>query len=164
MSSLYPYQITEILPMRSLPLFPLPAQLLLRIVLGLAAVDSAVVGLWALLRPEDVFRWVQLPEVSGGVPGDRLSLWSLLGVIALVYSLFLGILIWQPARTGPLALAPLLGRLIGCGFWLFVLGSDRVELADGPCLLLAAHDAFWALMMAGFLMVWWRAWRARHMP
>jgi hypothetical protein len=125
-------------------------------VLGLAALDSVVVGLWAWLRPGDVFGWLRLPEAAWDHPRDRLLLWAVQGPIALVYALFLVILIWRPDRHGSLALAPLLGRLLGCGVWLFVSVSPRAALPEGPGLLLAAHDGFWSLVLAAFLVVWWR--------
>jgi hypothetical protein len=132
--------------------------------LGLAALDSIVVGAWAISRPSDVFLWLQLPELPPGTPKDRLLLWSILGAISLVYALFLVILICWPDRLGPLALPALVGRLIGCGVWLFAMGTDRVDLPKRPCLILAGHDLFWVLVLAAFLIIWWRAWRGAGSP
>lgn len=136
--------------------FPPIFRLVVRIMLSLAALDSVAIGLWAFLRPGDVFSWLRLPVVSWERPQDRLQLGAGLGLLGLAYALYLVILIWRPDRHGPLAIVPFFGRLIGVGMWLFVLASDRVEIASGPALLLAAHDGFWALVLAGFLTWWWR--------
>jgi hypothetical protein len=138
----------------------LPGRWVYRLLLLLAGLDRLGWGLWALLRtraPFDVLH-VPLPE---GPPHDQLLLWRLLGVLALAHAAFLVILVWQPEACGPAALVPLLGFALGAGLWLWVAGTDRLQLPSRlPPLLLAGHEAVWLLVCAGFLIAWQR-WRRR---
>ncbi len=140
--------------------FSVPAPRLFSVLLALAALDSFAGGVWALARPGDLFEFLQVPAPAD----DARLLWSVLGAVGLVYGLFLVILITRPGRLGMLALAPLLGRLIGVGLWLFVLGSGRGPVpvegtAVSAYLLLAARDGAVAIILAAFLVLWWRAMR-----
>jgi hypothetical protein len=45
------------------------------------------------------------------------------------------------------------GRALGCGTWLWLLGTDRVQAAPGPLCLLLAHDAAWLALLLAFLLV-----------
>jgi hypothetical protein len=133
----------------------LPGRSLYRLLLLLAAVDRLGWGLWALLRPEDLFRLLQVP-LPEGPPDDQLLLWKLLSVLALAHAAFLVMLVWQPEAWGPAALVPLLGFALGTGLWLWVAGTDRLQLPSRlPPLLLAAHDAVGLPVCAGFLVAWY---------
>ena len=112
----------------------------------LAALDSAVVGGWALARPADLFTLFQQPP-----NGDGLLLCRLLGVLYLFHALFLVLAARRPATLGGLVLVPLLGRLGLCGVWLWLLASGRMPAASNALLVLAAHDAVWLPVFAGFL-------------
>jgi hypothetical protein len=62
---------------------------------------------------------------------------------------------WRPAEWGALALAPLSGRLLGGGVWLFLLGTDRIDVPDGPLVILIVHDAVAAAILAASLIHFW---------
>src|SRR5262249_54339136 len=107
--------VAETREMGPVPRFAPPVLAIVRAVLTVAALDGVVVGLWACLRPGDLFAWLQMPELPPEGPRDRLLLWAALGGINLVQAGFLAILVWRPGELGPLALAPLMGRLFGVG-------------------------------------------------
>jgi hypothetical protein len=135
-----------------------------------AALDSLLFGLWAVLRPADLFRLldVRLPDdafylwqvhvgvlsrKAMGAPrvSDAFLLWQLLGLLLLVHFVFLLLAALRPASRGGLALAPLLGRALQAGLWLWLLGTDRISLPVTPLAALLAHDALVAAALAGAL-------------
>ena len=83
----------------------------------LAALDSAVVGGWAAVRPADLFTLFQQPPND-----DGLLLCRLLGVLYLFHALFLILAAYRSATFGGLVLVPSLGRLGLCGVWLWLAG------------------------------------------
>ncbi len=119
----------------------------------LAALDSAVVGVWAVARPADLFTLFQQPPND-----DCLLLGHLLGVLYVCHALFLVLAAWRPAAFGSLVLVPLLGRLGLFGVWLWLLASGRMPTASNALLALLAHDAVWLPVFAGFL------WSCRSAP
>jgi hypothetical protein len=143
-----------------------PAPRLARPLLVAAAADSLLFGLWAVLRPADLFRLLDVPlpadayylwQVHLGVlsrqamssprVSDAFLLWQLLGVLLLVPFLFLLL----AALRGGLVLAPLLGRALLAGLWLWLLATDRVSLPRPPLAGLLAHDVLTLAALAGFL-------------
>jgi hypothetical protein len=133
----------------------LPAVTVFRVLLGLVALDGIAFGLWALLRPGDLFQWFQLPDLPADGPRDRLLLWTLLGGLNVTQAALTALAAWRPVEWGSLALAPLIGRLLGCGVWLFLLGTDRIDVPDGPLVILTLHDAVGAAILAAFLIHFW---------
>jgi hypothetical protein len=128
-----------------------------RLLLLLAALDSLALGLWAVLRPQDLFALLLMPLSDAA--HDRLLLWRALGLLALAHAGLLAILVWRPEMDGPLVLVPLIGRALGAGLWLWVARAERLDLPSlTRPLLLAAHDAVWLPVFAGFLLIWCR-WR-----
>ncbi len=119
----------------------------------LAALDSAVVGGWAAVRPTDLFTLFQQPPND-----DGLLLCRLLGVLYLCHALFLILAARRPAAFANLVLVPLLGRLVLCGVWLWLLASGRMPAASNALLALLTHDAVWLPVFAGFL------WSVRRAP
>jgi hypothetical protein len=119
---------------------------LARALLLLAALDSLAAGAWAAARPAGLFDWL------GAAPSpDALGLWRVLGVLLLGQALCLAAAAWRPADCGGLVLVPLAGRLLLCGAWLVLLGTDRVSLPPLPLRWLALHDALWVPVFLGFL-------------
>jgi hypothetical protein len=110
--------------------------------LTLAAVDAAVAGAWAVCRPTDLFALLQQAPSD-----DGLLLCRLLGLLYLTQAAFLLLAAFLPGRAG-LAWAPLLGRLLSCGLWLWLLGSARFGTTVG---VLLAHDAVWPPLLTAFL-------------
>jgi hypothetical protein len=132
---------------------PRPGRLwIARATLGLAALDSAASGTWALVRPAEVFALLHLDP-----PGDAFLL-SALGVLLLAHAVCLLAAAARPSEWGGIVWVPLLGRLLDMGVCGWLLGSDRVAVAVQPALLLLAHEALWIPGFAVFL-----AWR-RHIP
>jgi hypothetical protein len=115
-----------------------------RATLGLAALDSAASGGWALLWPDQVFQFLNLRP-----PGDAFLL-SGLGALLVLHAVCLLAAAFRPAEWGGLVWVPLLGRLLNMGVWLWLLGSERVAVAVQPALLLLAHEALW---LPGFVVV-----------
>jgi hypothetical protein len=136
----------------------LPSRLVWRLALLAAALDLLTLGLWAVTSPWSLFDFLHM-HLSTNIPPDRLQLWWALGFVALAHAGVLAMLAWRPEAYGPLALVPLIGRAIQVGLWFWVWGTVRLRwpLLDSP-LQLAAHDAVWLPVLAGFLLVWWR-WR-----
>jgi hypothetical protein len=66
------------------------------------------------------------------------------------------LVVW-PEAFGPLVLVPLFGRALSLGAWLFFLGTDRVRLAPTPLAVLAVNDALGLIVLAVFLVAWYRA-------
>jgi hypothetical protein len=135
-----------------------------------AALDSLLFGLWAVLRPADLFRLLGVPlpddayhlwQAHVGVlsreamrsprVSDAFLLWQLLGLLVLVHFIFLLLAALHPGLRGGLALAPLLGRALQAGLWLWLLGTDRVSLPVTPLAALLAHDGIVTAALAGFL-------------
>ena len=115
-------------------------------VLILGALDSAAMGLVALLYPSMLFRFLQIPSNS-----DALFLCRLLGVLFIGHAPFLILAARQPGVYGGLTLAPLIGRVLSCGVWLWLLGSTRTTADHAALLVLLAHDAVWLPIFAGCL-------------
>ena len=147
-----------------------------RPLLGAAALDSLLFGLWAALRPADLFRLLGVPlpddayalwQVHVGVLSreamssprvhDAFLLWQLLGLLTLVHCVLLLAAALRPAALGGLALAPLLGRALQAGLWLWLLGTDRVRLPVAPLAVLLAHD----VLVVAALVVFTRRTEAR---
>jgi hypothetical protein len=143
---------------------------LCRPLLWAAALDSLLFGLWAVLRPADLFGLlgVRLPDdplslwqvhvgalsrqaMSSPRVSDAYLLWQLLGLLLLLHFVFLLLAALRPAARGGLALAPLLGRALLAGLWLWLLGTDRVSLPRAPLVVLLAHDAFVTAVLTGAL-------------
>ncbi len=121
-------------------------QALSKILLLFAALDSAAMGALALIYPSILFHFLQ---IAGNA--DALLLCRLLGVLFLAHAAILILAVRQPRVYGGLTLAPLLGRMLSCGVWLWLLGSTRATADHGALLILLAHDAVWLPIFAGFL-------------
>jgi hypothetical protein len=132
---------------------------LFRLLFLLLALDSLLAALAVLFRAEVLLSWLGLPETAKAAPHDRELLLRLLGVLALVHGVVSVILLTWPEELGPLALVPLLGRLIGTALWLWVWATPRLHLPPGPPLLLALHDVVWVPGLVWFLFAW-RRWRS----
>jgi len=116
-----------------------------KILLFVAALDAAVCGAWAVLRPGDLFALLRLP------PGDDgLLLWRLVGVLYLMHAVILPAAAFAPGWGG-LALAPLLGRFLLSGLWLWLLGRPDRAPDVGALVVLLAHDAVWLPCLGAFL-------------
>jgi hypothetical protein len=124
--------------------------------LFLAALDAAVSGAWAAVRPADLF--VLLRQAPSD---DGLLLCRLLGFVYLTQAIFLLLAPFQRGGGG-LMLAPLLGRSISSGVWLWLLGSGRYAAAGGALAALLAHDAIWPPLLAAIL--WTRRTKRRITP
>jgi hypothetical protein len=121
-------------------------QALSKVLLLLAALDSAVMGALALIVPSLLFHFLQIPNNN-----DGLLLCRLLGVLFLAHCPFLFLAARQPRVSGGLTLAPLFGRMLSCGVWLWLLNSDRTPADHATPLVLLIHDAVWLPIFAGFL-------------
>lgn len=129
----------------------LPARPLFLFLLLLTALDSAALGLWAVVRPDDLFAWLEL------TPPRDVVLWRALGTLAVAHALILCMLVVWPEGFGPLVLVPLIGRALSLGGWLFLLGTDRVRPATTPLGVLAVNDAVALAVLVAFLVAWYRA-------
>jgi hypothetical protein len=113
--------------------------------LVVCALDTAVTGVWAVLRPGDLFALLQQPPDD-----DGFLLCRALGLLYVTQALFVILAAFRPRCAG-LALAPLLGRLLACGVWLWLMGSGRMPSAVAALLALLANDALWPPLLAAFL-------------
>ena len=121
-------------------------QALSKILLLAAALDSAVMGALALIYPSILFHFLLIPANN-----DGLLLCRLLGVLFLAHGPFLFLAARQPRVYGGLTLAPLFGRMLSCGVWLWLLGSGRTPADHAALLVLLAHDAVWLPIFVDFL-------------
>src|SRR5262249_5689498 len=108
-----------------------------------------------IYRPDRLFRFLTAAHEPPGA--DVLTMWQLLGALAVVQAGFALLLVVHPDRAGGLAAARLLGRLLGAGVWLGAWGGDRLALPARPVLLLAAHEAVWVPGLVWFLLARRRA-------
>jgi hypothetical protein len=125
--------------------------LLLRIavlLLGLAAIDTLMMGACAAGWPAALFTFLEVP----GSPDGLWLCWAL-GCLLLTQAAALLVAALWPARQGALVLFPLSGRALLCGIWLWLLGVDRITLPAGRLRLLLVHDAIWLLVFILFLLV-----------
>jgi len=122
-------------------------QALSKALLLLAALDSAATGALALIYPSILFRFLQIPPSA-----DGLLLCRLLGLLFLAHAPFLLLAAHRPHIYGGLTLAPLFGRMLSCGVWLWLLGSGRTPADHAALLVLLVHDAVWLPVFAGFLL------------
>jgi hypothetical protein len=120
-----------------------------RTFLYFAAVDAVAAGGWLAARPGDLLALLHLAPHS-----DALLLGHVLGVLWLGHALALIRAAARPADHGGLVLLPLLGRLLALGLWLWLLGTERVQVPRLPLFALIAHDAVW---LPGFVAVLRRA-------
>jgi hypothetical protein len=118
------------------------------VLLILAALDSLATGAWAALRPGDLFEFLQ----TTGSP-DALLLCRALGALAGFQGVCLLFAAFRPAANRFLVLLPFSGRVLFCGVWLWLLGSDRVRLPTDRLELLLLHDAVWLPIFCGFLLM-----------
>lgn len=128
-----------------------PAQRGMRIwqgLLALAAMDGAVQGDWALLRPADLFTLLRYPAND-----DGLLLCRALGLLLLANAVFLAAAAFRPAAYGGLTIAALSGRALLAGVWLWLLGSGRMPASGALLWRLFAHDAIWGALLTAFLVV-----------
>ena len=145
---------------------------LVRVLLLLAALDALAGGLWALLRPRDLFAFLGMaPRADayawelfrpGASPRDA-GLWHLLGLLSLAQAGFLLAALPRPVERAGLAVAPLLGRALGLGLWLWALGAaatfppHRVPFPErAPLAILAAREAVWLAALGAFIVMAWR--------
>jgi hypothetical protein len=103
-------------------------------------------GTVALISPSLLFHFLQIPTNN-----DGLLLCRLLGVLFLAHGPFLFLAARQPRVYGGLTLAPLFGRILSCGVWLWLLGSTRTTADHAALFALLIHDAVWLPLFAGFL-------------
>jgi hypothetical protein len=124
-------------------------QRLIQITLLVSAVDCLVYGLWAGLWPGGLFVWLQFTtheSIKWKLLGakietaDELLLWRVLGCLFLAHTILLAFGAWRPRSLGSLIWAPLIGRTMMVGFWLWLLGSERVEIPVHSLAWLAVHD------------------------
>jgi hypothetical protein len=121
---------------------------LLRLLLILAALDSLGAGAWAVLRPADLFAWLQLPPTR-----DGLLLTRALGALTLAHVPCLTLAALRPRNWAGLVAVPLLGRALLCGVWLWLLNADRVHPSAAALHGLLIHDAAWLPVLVAFLVV-----------
>jgi hypothetical protein len=121
-------------------------QAISKVLFLLAALDSALTGAIALVYPSLLFGFLRIPTND-----DGLLLCRLLGFLYLTHALFLILVARNPSVTSGLTLAPLFGRMLSCGVWLWLLGSDRIPADHAALFVLLAHDALWPPIFAGFL-------------
>ena len=141
-----------------------------RLALVAAALDSAAAGAWAALRPGDLLHLLQCPPSA-----DRLLLCRALGLLFLAHAPLLLLAAFRAGGAG-LALAPLLGRLLTAGLWLWLLAAGGMAAPTEPDLhggadqlwpwltepggaaglrtvliVLLIHEAVWPPLLAAFL-------------
>jgi hypothetical protein len=114
----------------------------------LAALDSLATGGVALLRPGDLFFWLQLPATT-----DRMLLCRVLGALMLTHVPCLTPAALRPVSWSGLIYVPLLGRALLAAIWLWLLNADRVHPSRPALSWLLVHDAVWLPIFAAFL-VW----------
>ncbi len=146
----------------------------------LAALDALAWGLVWVLQPgelcqrlgmearHDAWAWqlrVPRDDPPSGIPAprDAPGLWQLLAGLSLVEAAFLALAAWRPRSLGGLAVAPLIGHLLGAALWLWALGTtatfppERIPFPDRNVLwALAGHDAVWVPILVAFLLARWR--------
>ncbi len=120
-----------------------------RLLLLPAAVDSLVSGAWAILRPDDLFTWLHLSPTK-----DGLLLCRALGALTVCHVPCLIVAFLRPSTWSGVVVAPLLGRALLAGVWLWLLTADRVRPAVSTLRLLLLHDAVWLPVFITFLFAW----------
>jgi hypothetical protein len=145
------------------PRGPVRYERLFRVLLVLACVDSLAYGIWAVFWPDDLFRRLELPARGpitwkllgiGLETADHILLWRVLGALILAQALILALVAWRPSAWGGLVMMALIGRLLPLGMWLWLLGTERVELRAAPLRCLAVHDGVWVLVFTAYLILW----------
>ena len=64
-------------------------------------------------------------------------------MVYLAHAPFLILAVRQPRVYGGLPLAPFIGRMLSCGVWLWLLGSERTTANHAALLGLLVHDGVW---------------------
>jgi len=116
-----------------------------RLILAVAAVDCTAMGLWAIVAPNDLFTRLTLAPPTDGF------LWTWLGWLSLANALCLVMAAIWPGSFRGLTYVPWLGRMLSCGMWLWLLGTDRIAPASAPLWWLLAHDALWLVALTVIL-------------
>ncbi len=98
-------------------------------------------GLWAVLRPDAWFELLGTPSPRDGV------LWRVYGCLLLTHVPCLLFAFKSPIAAG----LPLLGRLLLCCIWLWLLGTERISADPRALAGLLAHDAAAVVALAGVL-------------
>lgn len=126
---------------------------LFRAILFLTALDSLLLGLWALTRPADLFALLQM------APPRDARLWPLIGALTLAHAPCLLLALARPGRNAGLILLPLIGRALLAAVWLWLLAARQ---GAAPALQgLALHDGVVVGLYAGCLAYGWRIRSAR---
>jgi hypothetical protein len=129
---------------------------LFRAILWLTALDSLLLGLWALTRPGDLCALLQIAP-----PRDPDALlWPLNGALTLTHAYCLLLAFARPGRNVGLVLPPLIGRALLAAVWLWLLAAGHG--GAWPLGWLALHDAVVVGLYAGCLAYGWRIRRARE--
>jgi hypothetical protein len=124
----------------------------------LAALDSTLLGLWALTRPGGLFSLLQLSWPQDGI------VWPLVGGLSLAHAVCLLLIVYRPRHYAGLAVVPLIGRSLLAGVWLWLLAARRAPGAQTVLIGLAAHDFVMAVLCGGFLAPGWQRSRLRPVP
>jgi hypothetical protein len=103
--------------------------------LTLALLDALLTGAWAALVPGGLLALLGAPPSP-----DALLLVRALGGLTLAQVPCLALALLGPARYRGLVVAPLVGRALLVGLWLWLLGSERADLPARPLHLLLAHE------------------------
>src|SRR5712692_3010478 len=136
---------------------------LVRVLLVLAWVDSLAYGIWAVCWPDDLFRRLDSPVRDpiawkllgiGLETADHILLWRVFGTLIVAQALILALVALRPNAWGGLVATVLIGRLLPLGMWLWLLGTERVDLRAAPLQCLAVHDGVWVLVFTVFLILW----------
>jgi hypothetical protein len=137
-------------------------QRVVQIALVVGALDCVAYGLYAWFRPEWLFEFLQFathPPIDWEIlrvsleSPDEVLLWRLLGAFFWAHSVILVVAAWRPRRLGSIAWAPLIGRGLMLGLWLWLLGSERVHMARNALWVLVGHDGA-VLLLLGMVLTW----------
>ena len=121
-----------------------------RVVLRLAAIYNLSWGLFAILFPMALFRWVGMDPLP-----NYPELWQCIGIIVGVYGIGYWIAGNDPIRHWPIVLVGLLGKIFGPIGFLQAVWSERFPAAMGWTIL--TNDLIWWIP---FSLILFHAWRS----
>ena len=91
------------------------------ITLMLAAVYNLAWGTWVVLRPSDLFNWLEIDSPN------YLPIWQALGMVVGVYGIGYAIAAWDAVRYWPLVLVGLIGKILGAIGFCYLYWNGNID-------------------------------------
>jgi hypothetical protein len=123
----------------------------MRITLMASAAYNILWGVWVILFPNAIFRWV------GMTPPLYPQLWQCIGMIVAAYGVGYAIAAHAPLRHWPIVLVGLIGKTLGPIGFLWAASGEQLPWSFG--ITIVTNDLIWIVPFALILRAAFIEWR-----